>query len=188
MTDEDRRPLEERPGAIDSRRSMRLALGGAAGLALGLAGWGCGRTMLLLEPVDAGSTDGGPIVAVTTVAGNGRAGHADGIGGPSGVATFDGPCGLASDVAGNLYVADSRNHDIRKIDLRGNVTTLAGNGMDETADGTGGPNGTASFVNPYGLSIDHSGQLYVADAAASLIRRIDLFQNVVTFAGQTGQG
>ena len=120
---------------------------------------------------------------VTTLAGNGTQGYADGTGGPTGTAEFDRPGGVAVDAAGNVYVADTYNNCIRKVDPSGNVTTLAGNGTAGYADGTGGPTGTAEFNNPGGVAVDAAGNVYVADYGNNRIRKVDPSGNVTTLAG-----
>jgi sugar lactone lactonase YvrE len=117
---------------------------------------------------------------VTTVAGNGQSGNADGAGTRFGTATFNAPAGLAVDASGNLYVADTGNNVIRKIDPAGNVTTLAGNGTAGLADG---PSADAEFDNPCGAAVGSEGDLYVADTMNSAIRHIDASGNVTTVAG-----
>jgi sugar lactone lactonase YvrE len=103
---------------------------------------------------------------VTTVAGN-TAGFADGLG-PA--AKFNFPAGLAIDKQGNLYVADSDNHRIRKITPQGEVSTFAGTGAQGTNDGIA----TASqFSGPRELDIDAEGVVYVVDAAGHRVRKID---------------
>jgi sugar lactone lactonase YvrE len=120
---------------------------------------------------------------VTTVAGNGLAGWVDGAGGDGGSAEFNQPYGIAIDSDHLLFVADSRNNRIRKIDPSGNVTTLAGNGLTGFTDGTGGAQGTAEFSGPLSLAVDGSGNLYVADVGNQSIRRVDPAGNVTTVAG-----
>jgi sugar lactone lactonase YvrE len=120
---------------------------------------------------------------VTTLAGNGHLGFADGTGGPDGGAEFDFPSGVAVDTGGNVYVADKDNNRVRKIDALGTVSTLAGNGFSGYSDGTGGPNGTAEFDFPSGVAVDAQGNVYVADAANDSIRLIDPSGDVTTLAG-----
>ncbi len=114
----------------------------------------------------------------TTLAGSGNSGTLDG----NGVnAEFNEPWGLCADSLGNVYVADTRNNLIRKIDLNGNVTTLAGSGSFGT---TNGPALGATFGNPTGIEIDETtGTIYVADHLTHIIRKIDPAGNVSTLAG-----
>ncbi|MGZ7078933.1 MAG: Ig-like domain-containing protein, partial [Thermoanaerobaculia bacterium] len=107
-----------------------------------------------------------PAGAATTLAGSaGSAGRMDGTGDS---ARFDYPSGVAADSGGNIYVAEAENHTIRKITPAGAVTTLAGSaGLTGSADGTGS---TARFNHPYGVAIDSSGNVYVADTLNNKIR------------------
>lgn len=105
---------------------------------------------------------------VTTLAGSGSRGAADGAGAAS---SFSGPRGVAVDGSGNVYVADTDNNRIRRIAAGGVVTTLAGSGTPGAADGDGV---AASFSGPFGIAVDRSGNLYVADTGNNLIRRITL--------------
>ncbi|UTJ06117.1 Ig-like domain-containing protein [Arcobacter roscoffensis] len=118
-----------------------------------------------------------PDGTVTTLAGNGYATFADGLGTN---ASFKSPSGVAVDSSGNVYVADTLNHRIRKIDTNGNVTTLAGSGDAAFADGVGA---TASFNKPSGVAVDSSGNVYVADFGNDKIRKITSDGNVTTLAG-----
>ncbi|MCK5277433.1 MAG: gluconolactonase, partial [Cyclobacteriaceae bacterium] len=119
---------------------------------------------------------------VSTYAGTGQAGFANGS---AGVAAFNGPIDVAVDASGNVYVADLNNHAIRKIDINGNVTTLAGNGTAGLVDGKGS---TARFNNPIGLGVDNSNNIYVADLANHAIRKVDSGGNVTTIAGDGTTG
>ena len=114
---------------------------------------------------------------VTTLAGSGSASFADGTGT---AASFNSPYGVAVDSSGNVYVADQTNHRIRKITSAGVVTTLAGSGTGQFADGTGI---AASFWNPRGVAVDLSGNVYVADQTNHRIRKITAAGVVTTLAG-----
>jgi streptogramin lyase len=118
---------------------------------------------------------------VTTIAGSGNAGFTNGHGTN---ATFNRPVGVAVDKSGNVYIADSANNAIRKIDTYGNVTTLAG-GSGGFSDGQGG---NASFNYPTAIAVDTFTNIYVADAANNAIRKIDPDGNVTTVAGNGSQG
>jgi gliding motility-associated-like protein len=119
-----------------------------------------------------------PAGNVTTLAGNGTTGDADGNGVS---ASFSGPAGVTADQAGNLYVADLKNNQIRKIDPQGNVSTLAGDpGVFGYADGTGA---AASFNYPTGVAVDLSGNIFVADPSNQLIRKVTPVGVVITIAG-----
>ncbi len=109
------------------------------------------------------------------------AGSADG---PGLDATFSSPRGLAVDSAGNLYVADSDNHTIRKILAQGMVSTLAGSaGQPGSADGVGS---AARFDFPYGVALDGAGNIYVADSGNETIRSVTPAGGVATVAGSPG--
>lgn len=124
------------------------------------------------------TTDG----RVTTIAGAWRTAGADD--GPGVAARFLGAAGVAVDIAGNVYVADSNNHTIRKINPTGEVSTMAGTaGISGSADGTGA---TARFNMPYGIAVDGMGNVYVGDVGDHTIRRITASGTVTTFAGTPG--
>ena len=105
-----------------------------------------------------------PDGVVTTFAGSGTAGSADGTGTS---AQFNGPSGIAFDASGNVYVSQLGNPAIRKITPAGVVTTLAGSGTAGLADGIGT---AAQFDTPWDVQLDASGNLYVASNHA--IRKI----------------
>ncbi|MGZ3763753.1 MAG: NHL repeat-containing protein [Mucilaginibacter sp.] len=117
--------------------------------------------------------------SVTTFAGSGAVGAKDG---KSDQATFSNLKGIALDPAGNMYVADSRNNLIRKIDADGMVSTIAGSGAAGSADGKGT---AASFFDPAAVAVDKNGNIYVADKENNLIRKISPQNVVTTIAGRT---
>jgi sugar lactone lactonase YvrE len=123
-----------------------------------------------------------PAGAVTTVAGTGGTGS---LNGPAASATFSEPSGIAVDGSGNLFITDASNNKIREISSGGVVSTFAGSGAIGSADGTGT---AASFYYPYGIAIDGSGNLYVADARNNKIRKITSAGIVTTFAGSGSPG
>ncbi|WP_342648588.1 putative Ig domain-containing protein [Mucilaginibacter sp. CSA2-8R] len=114
---------------------------------------------------------------VTTFAGNGTAGSTNGTG--SAVSFFR-PAGIAVDTDGNVFVSEAIGNVIRKITPSGIATTFAGSGRSSYADGVGTQ---ASFSQPYGLTIDKAGTLYVADRSTSTIRAISPQRVVKTIAG-----
>jgi len=123
-----------------------------------------------------------PLGAVTTFAGQGSHGYADGLGT---AAAFYHPVGLATDASGNVYVADELNNMIRKITPAGVVTTLAGNTTAGNANGTGT---AASFNSPCGVAVDASGNVYVADLNNNEIRKITAAGVVTTYSGSATAG
>ena len=123
-----------------------------------------------------------PAGVVTTFAGTtGVAGSADGTGT---AAQFNLPAGIATDAAGNVYVADTGNQTIRRISPAGVVVTLAGSaGVTGAVDGTGAG---ASFSGPNGLVVDASGNVFVVEVGNSIVRRVTPTGVVTTFAGVAG--
>jgi sugar lactone lactonase YvrE len=131
-------------------------------------------------------TDGGTSVrkvlpdgTVTTIAGGPEPGFADGKG-PA--ARFNGAMGLALDARGNLYVADTGNHRIRKVAPDGTVTTLAGSGQEGSADG---PALAATFVMASGVAVGPKGEVYVLEHGYRddpRVRRITAAGQVTTVA------
>lgn len=102
------------------------------------------------------------------------------------VAKFDNPKGIVVDASGNVFIADSNNHTIRKITPTGTVTTLAG--LAKTSGSSDGTGASARFSYPIGLALDPAGILYVADAGNNTIRKIIISASAVTtIAGTPGE-
>lgn len=116
---------------------------------------------------------------VTTVAGNGTFGFADG---PGAAARFFYPTDVVVDAGGNLFVTDGYNHRVRKVTPAGEVSTLAGDGTAGLADG---PGASAKFDSPWGLALAANGDLVVADRANHRIRKVTPAGVVSTVAGSS---
>lgn len=116
---------------------------------------------------------------VSTLAGSGKEGYVDGN---ATTAEFGGPCGIAVDGQGNVYVADVLNNAVRVVSSSGQVVTLAGSssGQGGYVDGSGS---FAEFNQPYGVALYGQGTIYVADAANNIIRAMTTIGLVSTFAG-----
>jgi len=124
-----------------------------------------------------------PANIVTTFVGtHDQFGNLDGTGT---AALFVFPSGIALDPAGNFYLTDRGNQNVRKVTSDGAVTTLAG--LPVESGSNDGPNTTARFRNPEGIAVDQTGNLFVADSDNHTIRRISPAGNVTTFAGSAGQ-
>jgi sugar lactone lactonase YvrE len=131
---------------------------------------------------------------VRTVAGTGAAGSA-GDGGPATQARISGPRMIVLDSVGNLYIADSFNHRIRRVGTNGVITTVAGTGVAGFA-GDGGAATRARVREPRGIALADDRTLYIADTDNSRVRRVDLSTGIITtvvgdgvarFAGDGGQ-
>lgn len=113
----------------------------------------------------------GPDGIITTYAGYGEADYS-GDNGPAVNAALNHPSGLAVDAAGNLYIADTNNHVIRRVDAQSKIiTTVAGNGIR----GYAGDGGRATFANlryPEAVTVDSAGNLYITDTSNHVIRRV----------------
>lgn len=123
---------------------------------------------------------------ITTIAGNGNAAFA-GDGGQATAASIYYPYDVASDAAGNVFIADYYNHAVRKITPAGVITTVAGIGGNGGYSGDGGPAVSATLYYPSGLAFDAAGNLYIGDAGNQVIRKVSTSGTITTFAG-TGSG
>jgi sugar lactone lactonase YvrE len=130
---------------------------------------------------------------MTTIAGSGpagvNAGSFSGDGGPATSATLSNPFAVAFDSSGNLFINDSGNVRIRRVDhTSGIITTVAGNGTAGYS-GDGGPATSASFLQPYEIVVDGPGNIFVADVFNNRIRRVDAQSGIITtVAGNATQG
>ena len=132
-----------------------------------------------IRKVDAGGT-------ITTVAGIRTRGFS-GDGGPATSAQINSPRGVALDGAGNLYIVDTGNNRIRKVDTSGIITTVAGTG-DAGFSGDGGPATSARLSGPRGVALDDAGNLYIADRDNNRIRKVDTSGTITTVAGTGDAG
>ncbi len=126
---------------------------------------------------------------ISTIAGNGTEGFS-GDGDAATHASLHSPGGIYVDKSGNLYIADTFNHRIRKVDTKGTISTIAGNGT-EGFSGDGGPATLASLLKPWDVTVDQEGNIYIADTFNHRIRRVDVQLGVITTvagSGPTGEG
>ncbi len=131
---------------------------------------------------------------ITTIAGTGTQGFF-GDQSPATAAAIDSPTGLALDSMGNIYLADTHNHRIRRIDAITDIITTVAGTTTPGFSGDNAPASAASLALPHGLTIDATGNLYIADTANHRIRRIDATTGTITtvagegtqtFAGDNG--
>ena len=128
-----------------------------------------------------------PTGMVARVAGTGAVGSS-GDGGPALSARLNSPNGVAVDAAGNVYIADTNNYRIRKVDTFGNIATWAGTGFCCTSSGDGGPATSARIGRAYGMTVDASANLYFADSYNNVIRKVDASGIISTVAGTGSYG
>jgi uncharacterized protein (TIGR03437 family) len=127
-----------------------------------------------------------PSFTISTIAGNGSAGYS-GDGGKATAAVLNDPRGIVTDPAGNVYFCDRENNVVRKIDLNGVITTVAGTGFP----GYNGDNiqGTKAQLNtPWRVTIDPAGNLYIADSVNDRIRKLAPNGTITTVAGTGSAG
>ncbi|QGZ42739.1 sugar lactone lactonase YvrE [Pseudoduganella flava] len=186
-------PAQTRTDRFWSARVATLAGTGVPGVADGAAAQAVFSDPFGIAAGPRGTVyvaDGGDANRIRTIAPDGRVatlaggteGYADGKGA---AAHFNTPSAVALDHQGNLYVADTGNHAIRKVSPDGTVTTLAGNGQPGDADGKGA---AARFNGPVGIAVDDAGIVYVADTYNDRIRRIAPDGTVTTIAGSGQPG
>ncbi|MFY9225503.1 MAG: SMP-30/gluconolactonase/LRE family protein, partial [Blastocatellia bacterium] len=121
---------------------------------------------------------------ITTLVGSDRA---FGDGGPALQASLNAPKAMIFDKAGNLLVADTNNHRVRKINLTtGEITTIAGIGTAGFT-GDGEPAARTKLNFPNGLAIDERGNIFISDSANHRIRRVDVDSSVITTVAGNGE-
>jgi hypothetical protein len=125
---------------------------------------------------------------ITTIAGNQQFGY-DGDGGPATSAKFNGPTDVQIDAAGNLYIVDSSNNRIRKVNAAGTVSTIVGDGNYGYA-GDGGLASATQFSGATAVALDATGNLFIADTGNSVMRKVQVDTTTLDFGtvtvGQTG--
>jgi sugar lactone lactonase YvrE len=123
---------------------------------------------------------------ITSIAGT-AASHGVGDGGPATSAGLECPAGLAFDSAANLYIADSTDNRVRRVDPSGVITTVAGTGAAGFS-GDGGPASAAQLNGPSGVLIDGAGNIFIADRLNNRVRKIDTSGTITTVAGNGTEG
>src|ERR1035437_3121967 len=122
---------------------------------------------------------------ISTIAGTTKEGYS-GDGGQAIDSTLRTPSGIAIDGAGNLYIADSGNNVIRMITkATGVISTVAGTGILGSA-GNGVPATSANLNDPFGITVDFAGNLFIADTANHLIRKVDAVTRIITTVAGNG--
>jgi len=122
---------------------------------------------------------------LTVVAGAGPAGYSgDGVTGGAANAFLNCPAGIAVDSSGDVYISDYNNYVVRKVDTTNTITTIAGIGNTRGYSGDGGPATSAELNFPFGISLDTSGNLYIADSYNCRVRKVIVSTDIIsTYAG-----
>ena len=127
-----------------------------------------------------------PTGTIQTIAGTGDGGYS-GDGGPATAATLREPFMCAFDPAGNLLFCESRNYCVRRIDAQtGIVTTLVGTG-EAGYTGDGGPAAQAQLNEPYSLTVDTNGDIYIVDRLNVVVRKVDAATGIISTVAGTGE-
>lgn len=125
-----------------------------------------------------------PAGVITTIAGGGTT---IGDGGPATAALLDQPVSITFDSSGNLYIADSHNNRVRKVNTAGIITTIAGDGSSGYG-GDGFPATSAQLWYPTGVAVDKKGNVYIAEEFNNRVRKIDASGTITTIAGTGATG
>ena len=122
---------------------------------------------------------------ISTLAGTGQSGYS-GDRGKATLAQISSPWGITADSSGNVFFADRDNNVVRRVSLDGTINTVAGNG----SQGSSGDNGSATSaqLDPIAVTVDKSGNLYIADASGYRIRKVDTKGIITTIAGSGSRG
>jgi streptogramin lyase len=148
-------------------------------------GWHLLWAAITLVSLDVGRATCEP--TIRTYAGTGEAGYS-GNGGPATQAKISNPFDVALDAAGNLYFSESGNHCVRKVDAKtGVISTVAGTGKKGDG-GDGGPATKAQLNDPYGVTLDRDGNLFIVDRLNFRIRRVGANGMIETIAGTGKSG
>ena len=167
------------PPVITSQPADQVVVvGGTADFSISISAPACSGP-LTYQWLHDGTNIGGNLI--TTVAGIGSYGYS-GDGDAATNASLAIPNGVAVDASGNIYIADTGNYVIRKVDTNGIITTVAGNGTWDYS-GDGGAATNASLALPGGVTVDVFGNLFIADTQNSAIRKVDTNGIITTVAG-----
>ncbi len=126
-----------------------------------------------------------PAGVISTIAGNGNAFPYMGDGIPATATSVNGAMGVAVDASGNIYIADTHNNRIRKINTAGIISIVAGDGLSSYF-GDGGQATDAELTNPTGVTVDAAGNMYIADYGNNVIRRVDATTGIITTVAGNG--
>jgi uncharacterized protein (TIGR03437 family) len=143
---------------------------------------GRGGTLFVVDTLNNRVLQAAPQALVVTAAGNGAPGDA-GDGGPARLAQLNQPSACALDSAGDLFIADTLNHSIRKVDPSGTISTVAGTGAAGFS-GDQGPATAATISAPAGVVVDDNGDIFIADTGNNRIRQVTPDGLIHTIAGQ----
>ena len=182
-----------RVGSVSGGIINTVAGDGTAGFAgdagpatLAQVNWPAGITMDSSNDLYIGDQNNHRIRKITggeifTLAGNGTGFHES----PATEASLFFPQDVAIDNQGNMYIADERNHRVRKVDTNGDISTVAGTGTPDLS-GDDGPATMAALNTPTGIAVDGNGNLYIADRGNQRIRMVDTSGDISTYAGGGG--
>ncbi len=124
---------------------------------------------------------------ITTIAGSITSSGSNGDNSPATSATFTNPVGLALDTAGNVYICDYNNHRVRKVTVStGTITTIAGSSPSGGYSGDGGNATAAALQYPYGVVVDITSNVYIADTSNHRVRKVTVSTGIITTYAGTG--